>query len=69
MLVGSFQSPQTLFEGQIIMGLFFWGGAAGSFHGQLVMGAQATKTVLGIKEPGIFRISTGAALGFNHRQC
>lgn len=68
MVVGSSEGSQTLFEGQIIMGFFIWG-AAGSLHGKLVMWARATKTVLGTKEPGIFRRSTSAALGFNHGQC
>lgn len=63
-VVGFSECLQTLFAGQRVRGFFFLG-SGGSFHGQLGMGAWATKIVLGIEEPGIFSRSTGAGHPWN----
>lgn len=49
MVAGFSEGLQTSFEGQIIMRFFFWR-AGGSLYGLLGAGAQAQKTVLGIKD-------------------
>lgn len=62
-VAGFSEGLQTLFAGQIKMGFFILG-AGGTFYGQLGMGIQATKIALGIKEQGVFRISTGTVLDY-----